>query len=132
MIIQLFKEGELRLEKNEVNIIGTLIDTPQIKKTKYGKSYTKFQISVADIRDTNYFTVLVFQQELAESLCRCVEAGDTVEVIGKLQSYAYCHKYSGELQQSTYILANTVHFSDEDMDEYLAEREALENIFLND
>lgn len=120
------------MEKNEVNIVGTLINTPQIKKTKYGKPYTKFQISVTDIRNTNYFTVIIFRQELAESLCRHVEAGDTVEVIGKLQSYAYCHKYSEELQQSTYILANTVHFSDEDMDEYLAESEALENIFLND
>ena len=120
------------MEKNEVNIIGMLIDTPQIKKTKYGKSYTKFQISVADIHNANYFTVIVFRQELAESLCRHVEAGDTVEVVGKLQSYKYGRKYSGKLQQYTYILANTVRFSDEDMDEYLAECEALENIFLND
>ena len=76
---------------NKVALIGMVGRTPELKKTKSGKSYVSLSVATTegfgDKQKTEWHNVMVWEA-LAEATAKFVDKGSKVYVDGRIESYA--------------------------------------------
>ena len=84
---------------NSISIIGNLTSKPELKKS--GElSYTRFSIAVNSYakgeKHTEFFSVVAFGKN-AESICKYLDKGYTLPIMGHLHQEVYTNKEGKKL-----------------------------------
>jgi single-strand DNA-binding protein len=101
---------------NNVNLIGRLTATPELKQTPNGKSVCNFSVAVErKFKDTDGNAIVDFidcvaWNSQADFLCKWFDKGVRVGVTGELQTRRY--EKDGQTHKITEMLVNTVEFAD--------------------
>ena len=104
---------------NNVNLMGRLVNAPELKTTNSGTSVTSFRIAV----DRNFknkdgnteadFINIIAWKNTAEFICRYFGKGALIALQGCIQTRQYQDKSTGENRYVTEIVANQVSFTGE-------------------
>ena len=100
---------------NKVILMGLMAETPELKTTRSGIKTTSFVIAVEkdysgeDEPENDLITITCFRQ-LAENVCRLMNAGTAIVVEGKIQSRSWTDKL-GKQRYSLDIIASEVTFT---------------------
>ncbi len=99
---------------NSVQLVGRLTRDPELKTTANGVSVCSFTLAVnrrfknADGEyDADFINCIAWRQN-ADNLCKYRVKGDTVGVVGSIQTRNY--EKDGHMVYITEILANEIHF----------------------
>lgn len=101
---------------NNVNLIGRLTASPELRHTDSGKSVCSFSVAVEDtFKDADGNTVVdyidcVAWNNQAEFLCKWFDKGVRVGITGKLKTRKY--EKDGQTRKITEVLVSTVEFAD--------------------
>ena len=101
---------------NNVNLIGRLTASPELRHTDSGKSVCSFSVAVEDtFKDADGNTVVdyidcVAWNNQAEFLCKWFDKGVRVGITGKLKTRKY--EKDGHTRKITEVLVSTVEFAD--------------------
>ena len=102
---------------NNVNMIGRLTASPEMKMTPNGKKVCSFTLAVerryrgADGKPVADFIDFVAWEQNADFLCKWFDKGVRVAVTGELQTRTYTDK-DGKNRKVSEVLVNTVEFAD--------------------
>ena len=98
---------------NQVNLIGRLGSTPELRKTQSDKSVCSFSLATTDGygegQRTEWHRVVAWEKT-AEFLAQHVDSGRLVSVVGRLQTREY--ERDGQKHKATEIIANSVQLLD--------------------
>lgn len=101
---------------NNVNLIGRLTASPELRHIDSGKSVCSFSVAVEDtFKDADGNTVVdyidcVAWNNQAEFLCKWFDKGVRVGITGKLKTRKY--EKDGQTRKITEVLVSTVEFAD--------------------
>ena len=101
---------------NNVNLIGRLTATPELRHTNNGKAVCNFSVAVerkfkdADGNAIVYYIDCCVYNQSAEFLCKWFDKGVRVGITGELQTRRY--EKDGQTHKVTEVLVNTVEFAD--------------------
>lgn len=101
---------------NNVNLIGRLTATPELRHTTNGKAVCNFSLAVErKFKDPDGNTVTDFVDSVAwnnqaEFLCKWFDKGVRVGITGELQTRRY--EKDGQTHKITEVLVRTVEFAD--------------------
>lgn len=98
---------------NQVNLIGRLGSTPELRKTQSGKSVCSFSLATTDgygeSQRTEWHRVVAWEKA-AEFLAQYADSGRLVSIVGRLQTREY--ERDGQKHKVTEIIANSVQLLD--------------------
>ena len=101
---------------NNVNLIGRLTATPELRHTNNGKAVCNFSLAVErkfkdpDGNAVTDFIDSVAWNNQAEFLCKWFDKGVRVGITGELQTRRY--EKDGQTHKITEVLVSTVEFAD--------------------
>lgn len=101
---------------NNVNLIGRLTATPELRHTTNGKAVCNFSLAVErKFKDPDGNTVTDFVDSVAwnnqaEFLCKWFDKGVRVGITGELQTRRY--EKDGQTHKITEVLVSTIEFAD--------------------
>lgn len=116
---------------NIVNLMGRIVKTPELKYTNNGISYCKFTLAVSKpkIKDkeqeTNFINCIAWGNT-AETICKWLDKGNRVIVLGRLDVSKKDDKYYTNVVVETINFIDTVRTSKEQQNEVL-EAEIIED-----
>ena len=107
----------MSMQMNQVNLIGNLGSTPELRRTQSGTAVTN--MSVATTRyfrtangdkheETTWIRITVFGRQ-AESCCEYLEKGNLVRVAGRISNREWTDK-NGIKRYANEVVANRVDF----------------------
>lgn len=98
---------------NNVNLIGRLTTTPELKKTQSGTELTSFTIAVPSRfkKETTYFIDCVAWKCNAIFLDRYFVKGQKIGIEGELQTRTYQDK-NGNNRKAVEVVVNNIDFCD--------------------
>lgn len=103
---------------NQVNIIGNLVRTPELRSTPGGTQLTDVTVALNNkftdasgrkVEETTFVDVTVWGKG-AESLCRYKKQGDLILVEGRLKQDKWVDKESGKNRSKLSVVAQRVTF----------------------
>lgn len=98
---------------NQVNLIGRLGSTPELRKTQSGKSVCSFSLATTDgygeSQRTEWHRVVAWEKT-ADFVAAYVDSGRLVSIVGRLQTREY--ERDGHKYKATEIIANSVQLLD--------------------
>lgn len=97
---------------NSVILIGRLRKKPELEYTAGNTPVTKFTIAVDRDKkddDADFIRITVFGKQ-AENVCRFMDKGRQISVMGRIQTGSYPDKNTGKTVYTTDVIANRVEF----------------------
>lgn len=97
---------------NSVILIGRLTKKPELEYTAGNTPVTKFTIAVDRDKkdeDADFIRITVFGRQ-AENVCRFMDKGRQISVMGRIQTGSYQDKNTGKTVYTTDIIANRIEF----------------------
>lgn len=97
---------------NSVILIGRLTKKPELEYTAGNTPVTKFTIAVDRDKkdeDADFIRITVFGRQ-AENVCRFMDKGRQISVMGRIQTGSYPDKNTGKTVYTTDIIANRIEF----------------------
>ena len=113
---------------NNINLIGRLTATPELRHTNNGTAVCNFSVAVdrkfkdADGNTVTDYVDCVAWKSQAEFICKWFDKGVRIGITGELQTRSY--EKDGQKHKVTEVLVNTVEFAD-------GKREANANVNTN-
>jgi single-strand DNA-binding protein len=84
---------------NRLTLIGRITDDPELKKTRNGKSYTRFCVATTEFfngsdgrKENTEFHKCVAWERKAENICKYVKKGQGILVEGPIRTSEYTNK----------------------------------------
>ena len=84
---------------NRLTLIGRITDDPELKKTRNGKSYTRFCVATTEFfngsdgkKENTEFHQCVAWERKAENICKYVKKGQGILVEGPIRTSTYTDK----------------------------------------
>ena len=96
---------------NNVVLIGRITKKPELNYTTSNMAVTKFTIAVDRGKDkgADFIRITVFDKQ-AESVCRYMDKGRQIAVLGKIQTGSYDDRNTGQKVYTQDIIADRVEF----------------------
>ena len=113
---------------NNINLIGRLTATPELRHTNSGTAVCNFSVAVdrkfkdADGNTVTDYVDCVAWKNQSEFICKWFDKGVRIGITGELQTRSY--EKDGQKHKVTEVLVNTVEFAD-------GKREANANVNTN-
>lgn len=111
---------------NVVNLMGRLVQNPEIKYTSANIPYTRFSIAVEESyvkpgneRKADFFDIVAWRNT-AEFICKYFAKGRMIVVAGELKSSSYTDR-NGIKRKEVTVTANSVYFGDSKRNEKSAD-----------
>lgn len=113
---------------NTVILIGRLTKKPELEYTAGNTAVTKFSIAVDRGKDkgADFPRITVFGKQ-AENICRYMDKGRQVAVMGKIQTGSYDDRNTGKKVYTTDIVADYVEFLGSSNNEAVSNKESYHN-----
>lgn len=120
---------------NQIQLIGRLARTPEMRYTTNNKPVANFTIAVNRIgQDSADFINCVVWNNPAENLCKYQDKGSQIAIVGSLRVEQY-QDSNGENRYKTYVLVSNIEYlnskksKEEDTDNNVADIEEKEDPF---